>query len=711
MSDYTNINTANEPSQQNCSGVAVADGFCPTDIQIPAGPDDDAVEIPKGTGSASKQKLCCKCRCLFPSASVAEYKETLKQLALLSWPVMLYLVTSLLLSMTSIIFSGHLGKDEIVASSLGQSVIHVFWRALMFGFANGADTLFSQTYGSKNKKRVGIIFQRMLLLITLLAIVCWGILLNTEGVLLLFGQDPQIAKLASGYSKIFIAATPADMVVSLLIKYLESQSIVWPVVGLVTIMGGLNILLHFIIVSALHGGLMGAVWAQVITYYLGAFMLLGYVCKKGIYKETWPGWSWECLQEWGTIMKLSVGGMGTGFVEWASFEAGFFITGLYGKTEVGAHAVLFNVSSVTWAISTGFGVGGTILIGNFLGAKNPVKAHMTASLCIVITALLGVLYIVFYLPVRNVLGYIFTKDIDVVLMVASILPIVAASEVFDSVNTAYYGILRGCGYLHVGAVVCIVGYAVGLSLGATLMFKYNYGLQGLWLGMLTSLILQFLLLMLFILFLIKWKKEAVKAQKRAAVLPNKKSLDKKQDGGIPLEPLKNPLEESVDILAQIDGQEFEESSSKSDESSIQRNKHHGDGNSSCQSVGDVEESGFHQQEPPEMQDSDCADVTEAGTTPKCSCSHEEKQHEARLEEEDDDSEIGVLTIGRLSLPQLILRRGSALFLCISFLLVSIYVSNDIIPSVRPAVPQSVNVTSNYTTEFTESFDLSTYVSS
>ncbi|XP_038048860.1 multidrug and toxin extrusion protein 1-like isoform X2 [Patiria miniata] len=661
MGDYSRVSTN---SKEHCNGTVAGNDPYPAEIDT-AAPDDSSVKTHEGS-----RRNRCLCRCLFPDAPASEYKKTLKELCRLSWPLMLYLAASMLFSMTSIIFTGHLGKEQIVAASLGQSVIHVFWRAPMIGFASGADTLFTQTFGSTNKKRVGIMLQRFLVMSMLLAVCCWGILLNTEGLLLLFGQDPRIAKLSGAYGMIFIAATPADVVVVQLMKYLESQSIVRPLLIITIIMGVLNVLLHFITVSALQFGLPGAVGAQVITYYLGAFMISGYIYKRRLYKLTWPG--------------------------------------LYGITEVGAHAVLFNISSLTWCLANGVGIGGSILIGNSLGAKQPTTARITSCLTIIVTAILSMIFVAFYLPLKDVLGYIFTKDTDVVQLAASIVPIIAISEVFDSVNGAFFCILRGCGYQYVGAVVVLLGQSTGLVLGVALMFTYDKGLKGLWLGMMAALFIENVMCMVFISCFINWDKEVIKAQKRAAVLPTTSEVDCKNDAEMPLESMgDNVDEEAVKLPTTRD--EDERTSIRDEEVQVCQNDCHSDGESNSRRHSEGEQSGFCQQEPENTQDAvEEAECGEEETRPNCS-SDDEKQDEARPAEEEEP-EIGVLTLDRLSFAQLILRRGLALFLCISFLLASVYVAVYVVPAVRPTFSESMNATANSTSEYiTESLNNGTYI--
>lgn len=54
--------------------------------------------------------------------------------------------------------------------------------------------LFVQTYGSKNVKRVGTILQRGILILLLFCFPCWAIFINTEQILLLFRQDPEVSR-------------------------------------------------------------------------------------------------------------------------------------------------------------------------------------------------------------------------------------------------------------------------------------------------------------------------------------------------------------------------------------------------------------------------------------------------------------------------------------------------------------------------------------
>lgn len=51
-----------------------------------------------------------------------------------------------------------------------------------------------QSFGSPNKKHVGVLLQRGTLVLLLCCLPCWALFLNTEQILLLFRQDPTVAR-------------------------------------------------------------------------------------------------------------------------------------------------------------------------------------------------------------------------------------------------------------------------------------------------------------------------------------------------------------------------------------------------------------------------------------------------------------------------------------------------------------------------------------
>lgn len=53
-----------------------------------------------------------------------------------------------------------------------------------------------QSFGSPNKKHVGVILQRGMLVLLLCCLPCWALFLNTQLILLLCRQDPAVSRCA-----------------------------------------------------------------------------------------------------------------------------------------------------------------------------------------------------------------------------------------------------------------------------------------------------------------------------------------------------------------------------------------------------------------------------------------------------------------------------------------------------------------------------------
>ncbi|NWT15366.1 S47A2 protein, partial [Vireo altiloquus] len=144
------------------------------------------------------------------------------------------------------------------------------------------------------------------------------------------------------------------------------------------------------------------------------------------------GWSRECLVDWGSFIWLAVPGMVMLCIEWWTFEIGSFLAGLISVVELGAQSIIYELATVAYMVPLGISVAASVRVGNALGAGDVVQAKtscITALLCtgvfaVVVAALLGSL--------RNVVGYIFTNDTEIVSLVSKVMLIFGPFHLLDA---------------------------------------------------------------------------------------------------------------------------------------------------------------------------------------------------------------------------------------------------------------------------------------
>ncbi|CAI5643560.1 unnamed protein product [Oreochromis niloticus] len=184
-----------------------------------------------------------------------DYKHEMVQLLKLAGPVFISHLMSFLISFVSAVFCGHLGKTELAGVALAIAVINVTGISIGCGLISAFDTLISQTYGSGNLKRVGVILQRGVLILLLACFPCWALLINTQSILLAIRQSTEVARLSQLYVKIFMPALPAAFMYHLQGSYLQNQGIMWPQVISGAMGNVLNAVINYILLSVLDLGI------------------------------------------------------------------------------------------------------------------------------------------------------------------------------------------------------------------------------------------------------------------------------------------------------------------------------------------------------------------------------------------------------------------------------------------------------------------------
>ncbi|BFZ60072.1 ethionine resistance protein [Saitoella coloradoensis] len=394
-------------------------------------------------------------------------------------------------AMASVFSTGHLGKTELAASSLGSMTAVITGISLFQGVATALDTLAAQAYGAGNTKLLGLHLQRCVLLLML---ICFGpvaaMWLNAERLLLALGQEPALAHLAGRYLKILLIGAPGYACFEAMKRYLQAMGLFKAGTYILFIAAPLNIVLNYVLVwhPKVGLGFIGAPIAVSFTWWLMAFLGALYI-KFIDGKQGWDGFKREAFSGWGPMIQLAVPGVFMVCSEWWAFEILALAASFLGTAYLAAQSVLSTTTSLTFQIPFAVSVAASTRVGNLLGAGLPKPAKTAARVAIFIAVAVGAFNSFWLVMVRHRWGYLFSGDEEVVTIVANVLPLGAFYQIFDSVTAISGGVLRGQGRQKIGGYANVFAYyVIALPLGIPLAFQAGWGLYGLWAGITIALV-------------------------------------------------------------------------------------------------------------------------------------------------------------------------------------------------------------------------------
>jgi len=419
---------------------------------------------------------------------------------LLSLPLILTNLAQTVITATDVVILGWAGADYLAAGALATNL---YFALLIFGIGlvSAVSPMVARERGRNRHavREVRRTVRQGLWASVALAVPFWIVLWHTEQVLLWFGQDANLARLAAENMRgLQWAILPFlwYLVLRSFIAALERPfwSLVVGVAGVV-----FNALIVWALVFGHFGlpalGLFGAGIGSTLSACL-MFLGMALVCgldrqfrRYHVFGRFWrPDWArFRALWRLGLPMAVAVG------LEVTIFNAAVFLMGLIGPTAVAAHAIAIQVASLCFMVPLGFSQAVTVRVGIAYGSGDADAIRRAGWTPFFLGVGFMACTALMMLAIPEALIGVFldradAKNAEVIALAVSFLGIAALFQVFDGAQAIAGGMLRGMHDARVPMIYAALGFwGVGLSLSVVLGFWVGLGGIGIWIGLATGL--------------------------------------------------------------------------------------------------------------------------------------------------------------------------------------------------------------------------------
>ena len=185
------------------------------------------------------------------------------------------------------------------------------------------------------------------------------------------------------------------------------------------------------------------------------------------------------------------------FFEVAIFTAAIWLSGILGKNPQAANQIALNLSSMTFMVAIGLSVTAMIRIGNQKGLRRFKELRRIAvSIFLLATCfaiIFGILFFIFNTALPKIyLDYNdpakFTDNFEVWSMASKLLLIAAVFQISDTMQVVALGALRGMQDVKIPTLITFIAYwLIGFPISYYLSMFTDYGISGIWFGLLAGL--------------------------------------------------------------------------------------------------------------------------------------------------------------------------------------------------------------------------------
>ncbi|XP_020233209.1 protein DETOXIFICATION 29 [Cajanus cajan] len=454
-----------------------------------------------------------------PIAAVGDFTREFfiesKKLWYLAGPAIFTSICQYSLGAITQVFSGHVSTIALAAVSVENSVIAGFCLGITYGMGSALETLCGQAYGAGQVHMLGVYMQRSWVIMNSTAILLLLLYVLAEPLLKAIGQTATISEAAGKFALLMIPQLFAYTFNYPMQKFLQAQSKIMAMAWIAAAALLLHVLFSWLLMLKLGWGLVGAAVVLNASWWFIDVGQFAYILS-GTCGEAWSGFSLEAFRNLWGFVRLSLASAVMLCLEVWYFMALILFAGYLKNAEVSVDALSICMNILGWTIMVSFGMNAavSVRVSNELGASHPRTAKFSLLVAVVTSILIGILLSLVLIIFREQYPFLFSNDSAVRKMVVDLTPMLALCIVINNVQPVLSGVAVGAGWQTAVAYVNIACYYIfGIPLGLVLGYVLDFGVMGIWSGMLSGTILQTAVLF-FMIYKTDWNKEASLAEDR-----------------------------------------------------------------------------------------------------------------------------------------------------------------------------------------------------
>ncbi|MGF0540041.1 MATE family efflux transporter [Agrobacterium sp. ES01] len=448
-------------------------------------------------------------------------RDELRSILSIAAPLAITQVSQLIMNLAASFMLGRISGPALAAGGLCAVFIQAI-SVVSQGVISGSHPLMAAAIGKSElssgaEDEVAFAFGGGIVWAFICSVIGVVILLSLPNFLHLFSVPPDVLAGVRNFIVYAAWALPAILWIAPLRFYFSVSGKAWLVMAAI----GLGALFYIAMLCTLVFGYMGmpalgvggagiafttAWWS--IALGLTAFCIWRCYLPRAMLRLEFRKWLRAARDVWGV-------GWPIGLIYAGEFGLTITMTLMvtsFGTVAIVAHQIVNSLNNIAFNPIVALGQAATVRVAYHLGGNRPNSARMAGNLSLVATFLIMALFGLILLFTSGTVTELFLDPgvasyTDIQITTHSLILILVAFLIFDGLQGVSNGCLRGMKDTRVPLIIGLSGFwLIGMPTAAVLAFGFNFGVVGIWFGILSGIT------SVAIMLLWRWHKGSMLAQ-------------------------------------------------------------------------------------------------------------------------------------------------------------------------------------------------------